>query len=197
METVSRPEIVGRPLTDVAEEWGCHPLDVLLQVAVDDKLETRVGCTLANDDVEGVGVLLQQDSCTLGLSDAGAHVGQLCDAPQATDFLGNWVRDRDLMPIEQAVRKLSGVQADILGLAIARHRHNLDTEADVVEGFAAAGSEFLGSVEIGGNQRHRADQLGVPAAKERAASARQRDHPQDRGSKASTPHQRRLCMPSQ
>ena len=61
-------------------------------------------------------MLLQQDGCTLGLSDAGAHVGQLCDAPQATDFLGNWVRDRELMPMEKAVRKLSGVQADLFNL---------------------------------------------------------------------------------
>jgi N-acyl-D-aspartate/D-glutamate deacylase len=117
METPSHPEIVGRPLTEVAEEWGCHPLDVLLQVAVDDKLETRVRATLANDDPEGVAYLLQQESCTLGLSDAGAHVGQLCDAPQATDLLGNWVRDKGVLSLEAAVRKLSGQQADIFGLA--------------------------------------------------------------------------------
>jgi N-acyl-D-aspartate/D-glutamate deacylase len=42
-------------------------------------------------------------------------VGQLCDAPQATDFLGSWVRDRGLMPLETAVRKLSGQQADLFG----------------------------------------------------------------------------------
>jgi N-acyl-D-aspartate/D-glutamate deacylase len=70
-----------------------------------------------NDDADEVGQLLLEEHCTLGLSDAGAHVGQLCDAPEPTDFLGNWVRDRDLMPIETAVRKLTGVQADILGLA--------------------------------------------------------------------------------
>ena len=40
---------------------------------------------------------------------------QLCDAPQGTDLLGNWVRDRELMPVEQGVRKLTGVQADIFG----------------------------------------------------------------------------------
>ena len=57
------------------------------------------------------------EHCTLGLSDAGAHVGQLCDAPAPTDFLGNWVRDRSLMPVETAVRKMTGTQADLLGLA--------------------------------------------------------------------------------
>jgi N-acyl-D-amino-acid deacylase len=116
-ESQSHPELIGRRITEVAEEWGVHPIDVALTVAVDDKLETRVQSTVANDDVEGVGYLLQQESVTLGLSDAGAHVGQLCDAPQATDLLGNWVRDRGVISVEAAVRKLSGQQADIFGLA--------------------------------------------------------------------------------
>ena len=40
---------------------------------------------------------------------------QLCDAPQATDLLGNWVRDRQVLPIETAIRKLTGQQADLFG----------------------------------------------------------------------------------
>jgi len=115
-ETAARPELVGRRLTDVAEEQGVRPLDVLLDTAVADDLTTRISCIIANDDPDGVAMLLQQDGCTLGLSDAGAHVGQLCDAPQATDFLGNWVRDRELMSMEKAVRKLSAVQADLFNL---------------------------------------------------------------------------------
>jgi N-acyl-D-aspartate/D-glutamate deacylase len=51
------------------------------------------------------------------LSDAGAHVSQLCDASQATDFLGEWVREREVMTWSAAVRKLSGVQADLMGFA--------------------------------------------------------------------------------
>jgi N-acyl-D-aspartate/D-glutamate deacylase len=51
----------------------------------------------------------------LGLSDAGAHVDQLCDAPLPTDLLGTWVRERQVMPLEQAVRKLSGEPADMFG----------------------------------------------------------------------------------
>ena len=52
----------------------------------------------------------------LGLSDAGAHVAQLCDAPLPTDLLGTWVRDRQVMPLERAVRKLTGEPADMFGL---------------------------------------------------------------------------------
>ena len=41
-----------------------------------------------------------RDNVLLGLADSGAHVSQLCDACFATDLLGTWVRDRDVMPIE-------------------------------------------------------------------------------------------------
>jgi N-acyl-D-amino-acid deacylase len=70
---------------------------------------------VSNDDAEAVARILQEDHCTFGLSDAGAHVNQLCDASQATTFLGEWVRDRALMPMEAAVRRLTGVQADLFG----------------------------------------------------------------------------------
>src|SRR2546430_14329606 len=48
----------------------------------------------------------------IGLSDAGAHVSQLCDACMSTDLLGQWVRDRGVLPLEAGVRKLTGQPAD-------------------------------------------------------------------------------------
>jgi N-acyl-D-amino-acid deacylase len=117
MESANHPELEGRMVEAVAAEWGCTPFDVVCRIAVDDKLETRVRSTVANDDMDGIHYLLNLDHCTLGLSDAGAHVSQLCDAPQATDLLGNWVRDRQALSVESAVRKLSGQQADIFGFA--------------------------------------------------------------------------------
>ena len=39
--------------------------------------------------------LLTHEHVVLGLSDAGAHVDQLCDAPLPTDLLGTWVRERE------------------------------------------------------------------------------------------------------
>ena len=47
--------------------------------------------------------LLTGEGCILGLSDAGAHVSQICDAVLPTDFLARWVRDLDVMPLEQGV----------------------------------------------------------------------------------------------
>ncbi len=117
-ESAAHPDLAGRRLREVAEERAVEPFDLLLDTALDEPdLSLRVACILANDDVDELYTVLTEAGCTLGLSDAGAHVGQLCDAPQATDYLGNWVRDRSLTSLEAAVQRLTSRQADILGLA--------------------------------------------------------------------------------
>src|SRR4029453_13857899 len=80
-----------------------------------EDLPPRFRPYIANDDVAEVGRLLTHEHVALGLSDAGAHVDQLCDAPLPTDLLGTWVRERALMPLEQAVHKLTGEPAGIFG----------------------------------------------------------------------------------
>jgi N-acyl-D-aspartate/D-glutamate deacylase len=129
-ETSADPASVGRAVADLAAERGRHPLDVVLDLAVADP-EARFSVTFANDDLEGVSTLLTTEGCVLGLSDAGAHVSQICDAPLPTDFLGRWVRDRDLMAIEAGVRRVTGELADLLGLA-DRGRLVPGAAADVV-----------------------------------------------------------------
>jgi N-acyl-D-aspartate/D-glutamate deacylase len=109
------PELVGRRVDDLARERGVGPLDVICEVALAEDLHTRFRIYIANDDDGPVRRLLTHPQVALGLSDAGAHVGQLCDAPLPLDFLGGWVRDRQLMPIERAVRKLTGEPADMFG----------------------------------------------------------------------------------
>ena len=114
-ESEKFPELVGRRVSDLAAERGMSPLDLMCELAVAEDLKTKFRAFIANDDVDAVGDLLTHDHVALGLSDAGAHVDQMCDATLATDLLGNWVRERGIMPIEQAVRKLTGEPADMFG----------------------------------------------------------------------------------
>jgi N-acyl-D-aspartate/D-glutamate deacylase len=107
------PELEGRRVSELARERGMSPLDVMCELSLAEDLKTRFRAYIANDDPDEVGRLLNEDHVALGLSDAGAHVAQLCDAPLATDLLGPWVRDRGVMPLERAVRKLSGEPADM------------------------------------------------------------------------------------
>ncbi|MDH4148366.1 MAG: amidohydrolase family protein [Acidimicrobiia bacterium] len=116
MESAAHPELIGRRIADIGTDRGIDAFDALLDLALDEPdLMLRIKVIIANDDPEGVATLLQDPHTTLGLSDAGAHVGQLCDAPLPTDLLGNWVRDRGVLSMETAIRKLSGQQADLFG----------------------------------------------------------------------------------
>jgi len=120
-ESARSPQLEGRRVDELARERGCSPLDVICEVALADDLDTRFRIYIANDDADEVSDLLTREHVALGLSDAGAHVGQLCDAPLPTDLLGTWVRDRGVMPIERAVRKLSGEPAGLFGFVRRGH----------------------------------------------------------------------------
>ena len=72
---------------------------------------------IANDDEAGVADLLVDEHCTLGLSDAGAHAGSSATRRRPPTCSATWVRDKGVVPMEQAIRKLSGLQADLFGFA--------------------------------------------------------------------------------
>jgi len=116
-ESEKFPDLVGRKVVELAGERGCTPLDVVLDISLDDGLQTRFWSVLANDDPDAIAWLLGKEGTLLGLADSGAHVSQLCDACFATDLLGNWVREKEVLPLERAVYKLTGEPARVFGLA--------------------------------------------------------------------------------
>ena len=131
-ECSSDPTLEGRRLLDLAVERECDPFDLVLDLALEEPdLMLRVRCVVANDDPEEVAFLISEEHCAFGLSDAGAHVSQLCDAPQATDLLGNWVRDRGVLTLESAVHRLTKSQADLFNL-VDRGELRSGAWADVV-----------------------------------------------------------------
>jgi N-acyl-D-amino-acid deacylase len=115
-ETVGRPELIGQSVAAIAERASRAPFETMCDVALDDDLATRFAITFANDDPTAIRELLVGDGCIMGLSDAGAHISQICDSTMPVDFLAHWVRDRSVMPLEQGIRKLTGELADVMGL---------------------------------------------------------------------------------
>jgi len=115
-ESPTHPELIGRGVLDLVAERGGTPLDVVLDLSLDDDLRSRFGSVLANNDPDAIAWLLPLDGVLLGLADSGAHVSQLCDACFATDLLGPWVRDKAVMPLERAIHKLTGEPAAVYGL---------------------------------------------------------------------------------
>ena len=108
--------LLGKTLGELARRESRTPFDVMVDIARANHLETRFLTIVGNDNESAVRELLLEEGCILGISDAGAHVGMLCDANMPTDFLANWVRDRAVMPLEQGIRKLTSEPAQFFGL---------------------------------------------------------------------------------
>ena len=104
-------------MAEVAAGRGVHPVDLALDLALATDLEARFRMAVFNDDEDAVLELLQEPAAVLGLSDAGAHASQLCDACFATHLLGHWVRARGAIALEEAVRLLTTRPAEVFGIA--------------------------------------------------------------------------------
>ena len=105
---------IGRSVAELAAERGADPFDAFFDVALEDELRTEFSYCLASDLPRRPSLL--DDGYLIGLSDAGAHLTLLADHAYATYFLGTWVRERGLMPLEDAVRKLTQVPAELFGI---------------------------------------------------------------------------------
>ncbi len=76
-------------------------------------METEFIVYLLNTDEAGVGRLLKNESTTISLSDAGAHLTFFCDAGYGLYMLDHWIKKKNLMSLEEGVYRLTGKQADI------------------------------------------------------------------------------------
>jgi N-acyl-D-aspartate/D-glutamate deacylase len=115
-ESPSEPELVEQNLAEVAAKRGTSPVDLALDLALASDLEARFRMAVTNTDEDIVGVLLRHPAVVLGLSDAGAHASQLCDANFATHLLGHWVREKGTLSLENAIGLLTSRGADLFSL---------------------------------------------------------------------------------
>jgi N-acyl-D-aspartate/D-glutamate deacylase len=116
-ETHSALRARGANLAEIGTERGLDSLDLMADLALAESLETRFGIVMTNDDVPAIGRLMGNPRMLLGLSDAGAHTSQLCDANFSTVLLGEWCRERGALSLEDAGWRLTGHPAGVYGLA--------------------------------------------------------------------------------
>jgi N-acyl-D-aspartate/D-glutamate deacylase len=115
-EVPSQPQLAERKLAEVARERGVDPVDLAFDLGLATDLEARFRMPIANSDEAEVAALLQHPATVLGLSDAGAHASQLCDACAPTHLLGHWVREKGALTLEEGVRQLTSSTADHFGI---------------------------------------------------------------------------------
>src|ERR1700740_3392282 len=101
---------------DIAKQQGKRVIDAFLDLVVEEKLETRFLQAENNIDDEALTKILTHPNAVIGLGDGGAHVQFHGGYGYLTKLLGEWVREKQVMTLEQAVRRLTFDSASTFGL---------------------------------------------------------------------------------
>ena len=159
--------LTGRRVADIAAERGdAEPFDTLLDIVLADELRTVLWPGATDADPESWELrrqAWQHPSVMLGGSDAGAHLDRMQGANYPTRFIADCVRGRRLTTMEDAVRMLSSVPAELFGLrdrGVVREGAHADL---VLFDPGTIDSELLRMVDDlpGGTERLYAGSVGV------------------------------------
>ena len=108
--------LAGKSVAEVAALRKQDALEVFLDLALEEDLETTFETTNRGFNPEAMSTIMKSPYVVIGTSDAGAHVQFGADFGYCTTLLGMWVRDRQMIGLEQAIHKLTFHVASIWGI---------------------------------------------------------------------------------
>jgi N-acyl-D-aspartate/D-glutamate deacylase len=107
----------GRTIGEIAKEQGKHPIDTLLDLSVEEDLKTTFAMQgFINNDEEALTTIIKHPLTLIGASDGGAHTKFLTLGRYPTHFLAHWVRDKQIMTLEEAHWRLSAMLGWAIGI---------------------------------------------------------------------------------
>ena len=112
--------LVGRNFAEVARERGLHVVDLFLDMVVQYGRQLRWFTVIGNHRQDKLREMVRSPNTLITFSDAGAHIRNMAFYNLPLRFL-KLVQDshdegRPVMSLEQAVHRLTGEQADWLGI---------------------------------------------------------------------------------
>ncbi len=109
-------DLQGRSIEEIAVESGVAPADAMLDLAVAEDLATEFRWRTESPEwTEAVGVAQRDSRMIIGVSDGGAHLARDDGADWSSYFLRNWVLDREVWNLEEGIRQITRIPADLLG----------------------------------------------------------------------------------
>ncbi len=109
-------QALSENLAAMAEAVGEHPVETFLRLSDETNGKALFHMRGFNVNLDALAELITTDWAMPGLGDAGAHVSQMIDSGWPTFILSHWHRDTGLYSLPEAVRRISSVPADVLGL---------------------------------------------------------------------------------
>ncbi len=114
---VENKHLEGKNIDALARSQTKSPIDAFLDLALAEDLETTFEDTATQGDEQAVKEIFRSPHVLLGQSDAGAHVANANPGfGYSTTMLAYWVRQRQIMSLEDAIKKLTFLPASIFGI---------------------------------------------------------------------------------
>jgi N-acyl-D-amino-acid deacylase len=105
-----------RSIAELAAEQNRDPVDVIIDLTLEKNLKQFFLQTLTNENQDHVLEMMKNPRSVVTFSDSGAHVSQIMDSSLQTHVLSHWVREKEALTLEEAIRMLSFVPAYHWGL---------------------------------------------------------------------------------
>ena len=103
-------------IAEIAAERNQGPVETYIDLALEKELKRFFMQPLTNTHEPSTLEMMQHPRSVITFSDSGAHVSQIMDSSLQTHLLSHWVREKEVMTLEDAVRQLSFVPASHWGL---------------------------------------------------------------------------------
>jgi N-acyl-D-aspartate/D-glutamate deacylase len=113
---MDNPTPPHRSIAALARELNKAPVDVVIDLALQKHMKQFFLQPLANENQDHVLEMMRHPRAVVTFSDSGAHVSQIMDSSLQTHLLSYWVRDKQAVTLEDAVRMLSFVPASHWGM---------------------------------------------------------------------------------
>jgi len=104
-----------RSVAQVAAERGVTPVDAMIDLSLEADFDRFFAQPFANQDLDAVIEMIRHPRTVVAVSDSGAHVSQIIDSSIPTFLLAYWVRTRQSLTWEEAVRMLTFDPASLWG----------------------------------------------------------------------------------
>ena len=116
VKNTSLKKFEGKTVAELAAEQGKDGVDAFLDITLADDLDNEFTMTSFNNRVDRMAEILNNPAMLLGLGDGGAHLDMLCDSGYPSYMLGTWVREKKVLTLEEAVRRMTSDPADFFGI---------------------------------------------------------------------------------
>ncbi len=99
--------LIGKSFAEIAEAQEKDVIDAFLDLNLKEDLEAPFKSLGIQGDPEAVGEMLRSSHVVIGESDAGAHTQNFATYGYCTHLLGQYVRERRALTLEEAVHRLT------------------------------------------------------------------------------------------